>query len=430
MIIDRRLVAMCLNYMFTISIYTLIDAFFSIHMEKKGSPIWLIGFVFVLHPLTAFFSSFAVGQSLERLTRKGSMLAGLVLMTIALIIMGAAYYLSLGVFLVLTAFARIISGLGEAMICTSIFAVVASDYQDHSMRILAILELTDAIGSAISPLIGIGLYTIDGYPSVFMMYSSVFVMLFFATYFLVGKEDTHYLPHASTCYSDFATKPPVLMLVIMNLLVWTMFFCTQPIMSLHLRDTQNASMSSILLIYSLFMFSYTIGVTIIVFMPQNLIKSHPINIGAIIMAVGGTLCGPFMIEDSIGLSAFGFCLVGFGMSISYPPMIAAVKEACVIDLNYINDNKLSDSIGALVNASSMLGIVFGAGIGFVLYEDVGFGTVCFIVGVVMMVSFFMYGVYSKQFKRFMVCEWTDDERNVTRFEEEYMYLNDFGPKLH
>jgi hypothetical protein len=81
--IDRRLVAMCLNYMFVISIYTLIDAFFSIHMEKKGVEIWLIGVVFCLHPLTAFFSSFIVGHSLETLTRKRSMLIGLSLMTAA-----------------------------------------------------------------------------------------------------------------------------------------------------------------------------------------------------------------------------------------------------------------------------------------------------------------------------------------------------------
>jgi hypothetical protein len=93
------------------------------------------------------------------------------------------------------------------------------------------------------------------------------------------------------------------------------------------------------------------------------------------MAFGGFLCGPFLIEGTIEISAIGFCLVGFGMSIAYPPIIAAVKEVCVIDLNYINDNKLSDSVGAYVNASSMMGIVIGAGMGFALYESVGFSAV-------------------------------------------------------
>jgi hypothetical protein len=134
------------------------------------------------------------------------------------------------------------SGLGEAMVLTAIFAIVASDYQNYSMRILALLELTDSIGSATSPLIGIGLYKIDGYSSVFTIYSSVFVILFLVTYFLVGKDNTNYLPHVTTSVYNFASEPGVLILALINLLVWTMFFCTQPIISLHFSEYYNASM--------------------------------------------------------------------------------------------------------------------------------------------------------------------------------------------
>jgi hypothetical protein len=46
-----------------------------------------------------------------------------------------------------------------------------------------------------------------------------------------------------------------------------------------------------------------------------------------------------------------------------------------------------------------------------------------------MVLFVIYGMYSRQFKHFAVGHWLDEERNLERFEEEYLYLHDFGPKL-
>jgi hypothetical protein len=60
------------------------------------------------------------------------------------------------------------------------------------------------------------------------------------------------------------------------------------------------------------------------------------------------------------------------------PILGAIKEVCVIDLKYINDSRLSDSIGMILNAGNSMSFIF-AKCGFFLYEDLGAETIFFFI---------------------------------------------------
>ena len=151
-----------------------------------------IGLIFVLYNLCGFLFSPVVGHYLKVITRRWCIIIGMVVMLGSLCLFGCARYFDLWTFICLSALARAIMGLGEAMIVTASYAILASDYQQNLLHTVGFMEMGGAIGAGIAPIIATGLYTVVGYAMTMVIFALIYSPCLITSYIFIHVQQ-HYV---------------------------------------------------------------------------------------------------------------------------------------------------------------------------------------------------------------------------------------------
>jgi len=93
-----------------------------------GVPLPVIGVVFVMYNIFGFGGSPIVGNYLKQITRRWCIIIGLLVLLASLCLFGCAAFFDVWTFVWVSALARSLMGIGEAMVVTASYAALASDY--------------------------------------------------------------------------------------------------------------------------------------------------------------------------------------------------------------------------------------------------------------------------------------------------------------
>ena len=125
---DWKLFALCANYNLVLSLDSLIAPLFATTATDMGVPLPIIGIVFVMYNVFGFALTPVVGHYLKVITRRRCIIIGLLVLLASLCLFGCAQMFDVWTFVWLSALGRSLMGVGEAMVVTASYAVLASDY--------------------------------------------------------------------------------------------------------------------------------------------------------------------------------------------------------------------------------------------------------------------------------------------------------------
>jgi len=121
----------------------------------------------------------------------------------------------------------------------------------------------------------------------------------------------------------------------------------EPMISWHMQNKYGVSSFETGLYWCGYSIIYAISNAVYVFVPNHLVKSHCITIGAIICGLSCWMSGGLFVDAGLWLSITGFISVSVGLAMVYVPILPCVMEICVFDLNFVNDDKLTDAVGSI-----------------------------------------------------------------------------------
>lgn len=116
---EWTLAFLTLSYLLVNVIYSLMGPFYPTTALDKGVTPIFIGAVFSMMPAASFLASPFVGNSLEKITRRGALLLGLALQVAGMALLGTSPDLDKFWFVACGLFSRLLSGLSLALVTTA-----------------------------------------------------------------------------------------------------------------------------------------------------------------------------------------------------------------------------------------------------------------------------------------------------------------------
>ena len=132
-----------------------------------------------VNPLSFFVATLTIGHHMQSFGRKNAVLVGVIVMACATFMFSCSVY-SRGVvgFYVVSLIANIFQGVADAVITTSVEAIVALEYADHHQeKYIGYVEMSLGAGLCFGPFFG-------AVVSSFLNYSETFI--FFSVYILLA----------------------------------------------------------------------------------------------------------------------------------------------------------------------------------------------------------------------------------------------------
>ena len=175
--IDIKLGLIFLSLMLINLLYTLIAVIYPVTAEDRGIPSWLVGMVFSSMAAISFPLSLWIGKNLSRIGRRKVITLGLLLASVALLLLAFIVYLDNTWFLVMSFASRMVGGVAMAFVYTAGCAIITSDYQEKAQKYLPAAEFFAGIGLTIGPTLGAVAYHVLGFTGITLVASVPFVLL-------------------------------------------------------------------------------------------------------------------------------------------------------------------------------------------------------------------------------------------------------------
>ena len=175
--IDLKLGVIFLSLMLINLLYTLIAVIYPVTAQTRGVPSWVIGMVFSSMAAVSIPLSLWVGNNLSGLGRRKVIAAGLLLASVALLMLAFIVYLDNTWFVVMSFGSRMVGGVAMAFVYTSGCAIITSDYPENAQKYLPAAEFFGGIGLTIGPTLGAASYQVLGFTGIALVAAAPFVLL-------------------------------------------------------------------------------------------------------------------------------------------------------------------------------------------------------------------------------------------------------------
>lgn len=125
---DIKLHSTCLNYFWIVSTEGLITPIFVPAALSRDVDKPAILVTYCIYHITAVIFSPIIAWNLKHITRVRALLIGILLTSLSFIIFGIADLFDNQGFMACSLFGRVIMGLGNAFVVTTMFAILGTDY--------------------------------------------------------------------------------------------------------------------------------------------------------------------------------------------------------------------------------------------------------------------------------------------------------------
>jgi hypothetical protein len=169
----------------------------------------------------------------------------------------------------------------------------------------------------------------------------------------------------------------------------------------------------------IYLAAYTGGCLVLTYFPDDLIKSHPMNIGLLSSSLGLFMMGPWDHEGEwFWLSLVGIAIVGFGVGLKYVPALPALLETSLFDLYYLNDEALADNLGGFLGIFVLFGHLLGHFVSFIIFDNEisTYSTIVF--GLVSLGIFTAYGMFTNEFHLLAEGKFRDPDRDISKHTDD------------
>ena len=155
--------------------YTLISPFYPGIARSKGVPIWLIGVIFSVNPLSSLLTSIFLGKYMVKIGRKLVVVASYIFVAVSMIFLAPIEDVELVPMIVLSLISRVLGGMGQGCILTSITTIFISDFPDRIQTMIGRMEASIGVGLIMGPLLGTGLFLINLLVALIIVGAAIFM---------------------------------------------------------------------------------------------------------------------------------------------------------------------------------------------------------------------------------------------------------------
>lgn len=376
---DWSLLFLCLANGLVNVVYALMGPFYPSVASAKGVSPLLVGAVFSLMPAAAFVTSPFLGEYLDRLTRKGGLVLGLLLQAAAMGLVAWAADFEAAVFVGVSLMSRLCSGVSMALVETCCFALAASAYPEKVERNMSLFEASAGAGMMLGPVISAQVYDYVGFTGIFYGMALIFLV------FVPGVVLVH--EPARMDMEQEAEVSVLAMLMIREVVLDTLavayvILCVgvmEAYVSEHLLSL-GLSIPSVGLAFAAGPLCYTVCCYIYSRKLKSLNMTRVFQAGLVTGSLAALLFGPpYPLPESVVSVIVGMTIVGLASASTFVPALPHMLQA-VTALGFSLDDKLNDVLSSLTSGAFSLGELLGPLVGGLLLTCMDFRNMVTVVG--------------------------------------------------
>ncbi|XP_032231644.2 MFS-type transporter SLC18B1 isoform X2 [Nematostella vectensis] len=369
-----------LVYFLTYACLSLMSAFFTIEAQKKGVNNTVIGFIFGMYPLMAFFSALMYGAWL--MPQWGP---NFVLLT-GLVLNGGAHFLfayvenlpSGAVYILFCFLIRTVSAFGGSACENAVLAILIGEFPENVSAIVSALEIFAGISFALGPVAGGGLYTVGGFKLPFLVMGAALFVSIPTMWILlpkipgVAESRDGKLPVTNILFI------PGVILVAIQLTIGTSLFAFLDPTLAPFAEKLGLNAAYIGLLFMVISLSYALSTVVVGWICEKtkafrtcLVMSFVlIGIGLLFLGPAPFL-DPYIPQKQIWLICISLALNGIGGSLFFIPCVPEMQRCC-LDRSFTSDLALNSMLSGIFTGASNFGGFAGPVLGGALVEKLGF----------------------------------------------------------
>ena len=373
---EWTLSALTLFYLLVNVVYSLMGPFYPITALDKGvSPIF-IGAAFSMMPAASFLASPFIGNSMDKISRRGALTLGLTLQAVAMVLLGVSPYFDRVWFIGLGLISRTLSGLSLALVTTACtlhpgFAMAASLYTEQLEATIALFEMMAGVGMMIGPVVAGLLYDYIGFQWIFFGMGVIFLSALPAALFIKEPErldmqqEVEINVFTMCSYKEILLDAGAVVYVIVCLGVMETYVST------HLRSL-GLSIPEIGAAFATDPACYTVCCYVYGKMLKTMNLRRVIQAGIALGVLSSLLLGPpYPLPASAFIVVLGMTVMGSAIASAYVPALPHMLAAAD-SLGFFIDDRLNDALSSVASGSFSLGEMLGPVVGGVLLQYMDF----------------------------------------------------------
>ena len=369
----------------------------------KGIGTDIIGYIFSSHPIFSFLFSLLIGKMMKFWGRKRILVLGLLFQSLGLVTFGAVIHVEDKIpFILISALARIIQGIGFACYGSIAYAYLPLLYPETVEKKISYMEILTGVGLMLGPLIGGLLYSLGGYECPFYFMAGFFFLI---TPVMLGRlppdikekvkaeviGEANEVKEKPISVGRFFLNRKMFMTFLIVVIPNASFGVLQPTFTNHMHDyTDNTMIISIM--FSIGTFAYAFSMPIMSILPKRYDRRLWLLIGLFLCSVSGFLLGPERILNlphNICFVIIGISILGVGCAFS---MVPSIPEFMDLGLKMYPKEKeaVGDMASGLFNSAYSAGALIGPIVGGYLDSFFGFPRAESFLGMFTFAYFLLY----------------------------------------
>lgn len=382
-------------------------AYFPNVAKNRGISAMVVGVIFSMYPLGAFFSGFHVGKMLDKWDRKKVIIYSQLVMGLSIITFGLSSLIDDNfLFVAIALLTRTSQGGSLGAYQTAAYAYVPEFWPDEIELRVGLLEMTVGFGIGAGPLIGAMIYGVLGYLSIFIGPGVIIACIgSVVAYFILpqNKKREESYEETLSIKASFSRKEMwyTFTAMIFNYIPFTLIM---PELENEVVE-KGGSPEKASLVFACNQLGYALAIAVLIISRQKNAKAIYF-VGLILTIVSMVIMGSDEIisvsnENHLFLLAFGMFLIGIVNALALIPSISefiSILETIFPDTSkHLIDNMASGVFTAAISCAEFIGPILGG----ILSDFYGFSMNCLIYGVIVFFFLIMYGWDGQGMKAFM-----------------------------
>ncbi|CAG9313470.1 unnamed protein product [Blepharisma stoltei] len=387
---DWSLIALLLAQILSCSVYSIIAPFFPSEAHKKNIGSGLVGVIFSGYPIAASLSSLFFAKFISKIGRKRLLLLGCLCEGFSMLGFGTAPFFPRNSFIVITLISRFCQGLGAGAISTATFAIIACVYSEKIELVLGFVQSVTGVGFLMGPLVGSGLYALEGFSFLFFTYGTIFLIFVPIMHFMLPRDTKYAKTKDDIELKNFFRIPTVVFDGILQILSITSFSFLNPTFSDHLA-TYGISTAESGIMFTIPSVMYALSVFILNYI--HLGRKSIMIIGLAIVGIADFHLGPWkyaLLPHKLWVVIVSLAVFGFGMGLCQLPALPDMVEDSKKVLNQYTEFQVSDSLSGILASAFYLGEMIGPPLAGILTDEIGFANSEAAIGMTLLIYAIVY----------------------------------------
>lgn len=369
---DKSLVCLCaLDFLINLN-GLLMAPFYPTVAEHRGISPVLVGLVFSAMPGSGFVLSLVLPTVLQRISKRGAMLLGCMLQTLAMLLMAVSFYLPRYEFFAVGLISRIFSGISLGLVQTSAYSLVVSTYPRQTKEVFSALGMCAGVSVMLGPVVSAPLYAALGFTAIFYAASGVFLLSSALVYFVKEEKVVSSAESGKVGLLGLLSKPAIGICPAAMMYIVICGGVMETYVSSHLLKL-GLPMYAVGLAIGCTPGGYTLACVLFSGIAQKVSLKRVVSLGLVGGTIDTLLLGPppVIFPASYWVVTLGILMLGISLALVFVPCIPHLLSTA-LQLGYISNQSLSDSLGSITAGAFSLGETLGPVLGGALLSGLSF----------------------------------------------------------